>query len=101
MSSINSKLKAIHLSGEQKYEFKDIDLSVQSYYMDYSLCSHVESPLISYDSQNIKEIRERLQALWKKNKTMQKYIPVVLMSMSQELFVEKDRIEIDLYNYMM
>lgn len=101
MSLINSKIKQIHRSAKSEYEFKKIDLSADSYYMDYSVSSHIDFPLIDYDSENIKILRNKLQKLWENDVKVQKYIPIVMMALTHELIDEGELPKIDLYNYMM
>ena len=102
MNLIKERFKTLSREENIDYKFPVIDKNQGSYFLKYEESKHLENTLAAYDSTNISDIKEKFFSLWKDEKELNGYVPVILNGIrkSSEQVDGKYK-NIELFNYMM
>lgn len=104
MSLIKEKEVLYKLASEEKKEYfwKTEDENAESYFLIYDDCRHMDAVIDVFNSEDLVEIRERLQYLWGNDKAASKYTACILAALSKSQISTEGRFQnVELFNYMM
>lgn len=104
MSLIKEKEVLYKLASEENVQiyWKAIDKKVDSYFSAYDDCRHMDTVIDVFNSEDLVEIREKLQYLWKDDKETSKFAACILAALRKSQVSTDGRFQdIELFNYMM
>lgn len=79
-----------------------IDKQKDSYYVPYAESKHLDSALTVYSSDEMNDLKKRLEAMWSTDTEAKRFIPVILASYYKLKNESHKQLEdVELYNYMM